>query len=61
MLKKNLTTKSIADALGTTVVMISQLVNGHYYYPRYAQEIERRYGIHIPDSRRLRRARQQAA
>lgn len=55
MIDLDLTSGMIAEDLGVSAVMISQLVNGHNYYPRYAAELKRRYGIYIPDSRDLRR------
>lgn len=55
MIDMDLTSGIIAEELETSVVMISQLVNGHNYYPRYAAEMEKRYGIFIPDTRDLRR------
>jgi hypothetical protein len=55
MIDLDLTSGIIAEELGTTTVIISQLVNGHNYYPRYASEIFTRYGILIPDTRELRR------
>jgi hypothetical protein len=56
MIDLDLTSGTIADELGTSVTMISQLVNGHNYYPRFADEIFRRWGILIPDTRELRRS-----
>jgi hypothetical protein len=55
MIDLDLTSGRIADELGTSVTMISQLVNGHNYYPRFANEIQLRWGIFIPDTRELRR------
>lgn len=55
MIDLDLTSGMIADDLGTSVVMISQLMNGHNYYPRYAEQVYHRYGIFIPDTRDLRR------
>jgi len=56
MIDLDLSSGQIAEELGTSQVMISQLVHGHYYYPRYADELMRRYRIFIPDTRDLRRA-----
>lgn len=56
MIDLDLTSRRIADELGTSVVIISQLVNGHRYYPRYARELWRRYQIALPDTRDLRRS-----
>jgi hypothetical protein len=55
MIDLDLTSGQIAKDLGTSVVIVSQLVNGHRYYPRHAQELWRRYQIAIPDTRDLRR------
>ena len=55
MIDLDLTSGTIADELGTSTVIISQLVNGHNYYPRYARELWNRYQILIPDTRDLRR------
>lgn len=51
MIDLDLTSGTIAEALGVSPTMISQLVNGHNYYPTYAAEIQIRYGIVIPDIR----------
>lgn len=51
MIDLDLSTSQIAEALGLNPVMVSQLIHGHYYYPRYAAEINKRYGIFIPDPR----------
>lgn len=61
MLLKDLTTAKIAEELGARRDIISQLINGHYYYPRYAKEIAARYGIFIPDTRNSRRQLNKAA
>jgi hypothetical protein len=55
MIDLDLTSGEIADELGASAVVISQLVNGHRYYPRWADELRRRYGILVPDTRDLRR------
>jgi hypothetical protein len=55
MIDLDLTAGMIAQQLGTSNVIISQLVNGHNYYPRYAMEIFNLYGICIPDTRENRR------
>jgi hypothetical protein len=55
MIDLDLTSGLIAKEIGTSAVIISQLVNGHRYYPRHAQELWRRYRIAIPDTRELRR------
>ena len=54
MIEQDLSVTQIAKQLNTRRDMISQLINGHYYYPRYAEEIKQRYGIVIPDTRRPR-------
>lgn len=56
MIDKNLTSGRIAEELGTSVTIISQLIHGHNYYPRWAEALRRRYGIVIPDTRELKRA-----
>jgi hypothetical protein len=56
MIQKDLTSGKIAEELGTSVSIISQLIHGHNYYPRYAKAIFERYGIFIPDTRNLSRA-----
>ena len=61
MIKKDLTVSKIADELNTRRDIISQLVNGLYFYPRYAAEIRQRYGIVIPDTRQPRRHAAKAA
>lgn len=61
MIDKDLSTGRIAEDLGARPDVISQLINGHYYYPRYAAEILRRYGILIPDTRVHRRPVAKAA
>ena len=55
IIRRGLTVTKIAEELGTRRDIISQLVNGLYYYPRYAQEMKTRYGITIPDTRKPRR------
>lgn len=61
MIDKDLSTGQIAADLGARPDVISQLINGHYYYPRHAAEMLRRYGILIPDTRDLRRPIRKAA
>lgn len=56
MIDLDLTTGQIAEDLGTSPSIVSQLIHGHYYYPSYAKELMDRYGIFIPDTRELRRA-----
>lgn len=47
--------KTVAEELGTSSTIISQLINGHNFYPRYAREMRERYGVVIHDFRRRRR------
>lgn len=61
MIDLDLTSGSLADELNTSVTIISQLVNGHNYYPRYAEALRTKYGIFIPDTRELRRPVAKAA
>ena len=61
MIDKDLTTGKIADDLGVRRDVISQLINGLYYYPRHAEAIRQRYGIVIPDTRKPRHQRVKAA
>lgn len=56
MIDLNISSGKIAEELGTSTAMISQLIHGSHYYPRYADELRRRYQIHIPDTRELKRA-----
>ena len=61
MIDLDLTSRSLAVELNTSITIISQLVNGHNYYPRYAKQLRERYGIVIPDTRVLRRSIARAA
>lgn len=61
MIDLDLTTGRIAEVLEVSPTMISQLVNGHNYYPAYAEKLRELYGIVIPDTRTLRRSVARAA
>lgn len=51
MIDLDLSTGQIARSLGINPDMVSQMIHGHYYYPRYANEMYERYRILIPDPR----------